>query len=74
MDGVIEMGAHGTYHVTLENGLPAICTARKMESLKLSLLPGDDIVVEIPALSLSPTETVKGRVIWRHKQPSQNKL
>jgi translation initiation factor IF-1 len=38
-----------------------------MESLKLSLLQGDEVVIEIPALALSPTEVVRGRVIWRHK-------
>lgn len=67
IDGVIDNGAHGIYHVSLENGLPAVVTARKMEALRLSLLQGDNVVVEIPALSMSPSEKLKGRIVWRHK-------
>lgn len=67
MDGTIETGAHGIYHLELTNGMASIATARKMESLKLSLLPGDRVVAEIPANSLNPNEKIRSRIVWRHK-------
>ena len=67
MNGKIESGAHGIYHLRLENEMTSVASARKMESLKLSLLPGDDVVAEIPANSLNPNETIRSRIVWRHK-------
>ena len=72
IDGELVSGAHGTFHVSLENQMECICTARKMEALKVSLLPGDRCVIEIPAGSMSPTETLRGRIIWRHRYLNQN--
>ena len=68
INGIIDSGAHGFYHVNLENKMNALCTARRMEALKLSLLPGDDVVIEIPANSLNPTERLNGRIVWRIKK------
>ena len=68
IDGLIEHTAHGTYNCKLENGLDAICTARKMENVRISLMPGDKVVVEIPASALNPNEErQRGRVVWRHQ-------
>ena len=72
IDGELISGAHGTFHVSLENGMDCICTARKMEALKVYLLQGDKCVIEIPAVSMSPTETLRGRIIWRHRYLNQN--
>ena len=67
LDGEVTSNAHGTYHVSLTNGLTAICTARKLENLKVGLMPGDVIVVEVPLLSLNPNEIIRGRVVWRKR-------
>ena len=68
IDGVIDHAAHGTYNITLENGMSATCTARKMENVRISLMPGDKVVIEIPTSALNPNEEKqKGRVVWRHQ-------
>lgn len=68
LDGVITKGAHGKYHVSLENDMNALATANKMNNLKIGLMEGDKVVVEIPLLSLNPNERVQGRIVWRYKQ------
>lgn len=66
INGVVEFGSHGTFHVTLENGMKCIATAKKLDYLKVGVLPGDPVVVEIPAVSLNPSDKfVKGRIVWR---------
>jgi len=67
IDGVVDSGAHGHWKVELENGMEALTTARKLEKIRVGLLPGDKVAVEIPALSLNPLEKVRGRVVWRYR-------
>lgn len=65
--------AHGIYHVNLENQLNVIATARKMEQLRVGLLEGDKVVVEIPAAALNPNEAhQRGRILWRYKVKKPN--
>jgi translation initiation factor IF-1 len=64
--GVIEKAAHGTYHLTLDNEMPCLATARKLDNFfHVSLMEGDLVYVEIDPLNLSNDEVVKGRIIWR---------
>ena len=65
--GYIQQSCHGIYHVDLENGMKCLATARKMDAyMKVNLLMGDKVVVEIPPESLSANEPkVRGRIIWR---------
>ena len=66
IDGLITNSAHGTYIVELDNGMVANCTARRMEHLRVSILNGDKVTVEIPTASLEPNaEYQKGRIVWR---------
>ena len=66
IDGLITNSAHGIYMVELDNGMVANCTARRMEHLRISLIDGDRVTVEIPTASLEPNAThQRGRVIWR---------
>jgi len=67
MNGEVTSSCRGSYKVTLENGMSSMCTARKMDSyLKVSILVGDIVVVEIPPESLNPKEKyILGRIVWR---------
>ena len=67
LSGTIEKQAHGFFHVQLENDMTCLCTARRMQSRHISLMLGDKVVVEIPLLGMSPGETLKGRIVWRHR-------
>ena len=67
MDGVVESGAHGHWKIKLDNGMNALATARKLENIRINLLPGDKVTVEIPALGLNPKEVIRGRIVWRYR-------
>jgi len=67
IDGEVRKGAHGMWHVSLDNSMNALCTARKMDNLKIGLLEGDQVLCEIPLLSMNPSETLRGRIVWRHR-------
>ena len=66
--GVITKVAHGTYKVNLESGIETINTARRLDTfLKISLIEGDIVYVEIDPLNLTPGEVVRGRIVYREK-------
>ena len=66
--GTVTKVAHGTYKCIHENGLETINTARKLDTyLKISLIEGDQVFVEINPSNLSPSETVRGRIVFREK-------
>ena len=68
MEGLIEQSAHGIHNVELDNKLKAVCTARKLDSIRVSLLPGDRVVCEIPTAGLEPgASKLKARIVWRIK-------
>ena len=67
LNGVISKQAHGVFHTDLENGMTAICTARRMANIKISLMLGDKVVVEIPTATLNPNEQLRGRIVWRQR-------
>ena len=68
LDGEITLASHGKYIVDLaDTPLEAICTARRMEKLRIGLMQGDVVTVEIPLLSMEPnSKRVHGRLVWRH--------
>ena len=68
IDGVVDKAIRGTYHVTGSNEMSFLCTARRMESLRVSIMPGDNVVIEIPLLGLEEgSEKQRGRLVWRYR-------
>lgn len=69
MEGVIEYHAHGKYKVLLENGMDCLATANKLDFLKVNLLVGDNVLIEIPTSGLSPDSRYKvsGRIVYRSR-------
>ena len=68
INGVVTQNAHGFSHVELENEMLAVCTSRKLDAAKISILMGDSVVVEIPTAGLEPGATrIKGRIVWRFR-------
>ena len=68
IDGIISNSSHGIYIVELDNEMKANCSARRMEHLRVSILDGDKVTVEIPTASLEPNaEYQRGRIVWRTK-------
>lgn len=67
IDGTIEHSSHGFHKVAMENGMEALCTSRRMENLRVGLLAGDRVVVEIPTATMNPNERIRGRIVWRHR-------
>tara|TARA_B100001059_G_scaffold66368_1_gene62867 strand:+ start:5662 stop:5985 length:324 start_codon:yes stop_codon:yes gene_type:complete len=65
LNGVVTFSSRGVYKVLMDNDMEAICTASKMDHKRVGILPGDNVSVEIPAVSLSPGCAVKGRIVWR---------
>lgn len=66
INGVVDQGSHGTFKVTLENEMSCVATAKKLDFLKVGVLPGDPVVCEIPAAGLSPSDKfVRARIVWR---------
>lgn len=66
--GVIDKAVHGIYHVTGENEMQFICTARRMEALKVGLITGDKVCIEIPLLGLEANaERQRARLVWRFR-------
>lgn len=52
----------GEFKVTLENGIEITAqVSGKMRVNRISILPGDEVEVE-----LSPYDLVKGRIVYRH--------
>lgn len=72
VDGEVTLATRGVFKVQLDNGLECVASARKMEQLRVSLLPGDRVTCEIPALGLNPNEQIRGRIVWRFKNNPQN--
>lgn len=70
IDGLVTHSCRGKHKVDLENGMKAITTASKMDHRKVSILIGDKVLVEIPALSLSPNGNINGRLVWRYRKLS----
>lgn len=70
MEGAITKACRGTYFVNLSNEMECLATARKMDSyLKVSLLEGDKVTVELDPLNFSQgEEKVRGRIIWRNNR------
>jgi translation initiation factor IF-1 len=66
VDGRITSTSRGLYHIQLEDGLVALCTARKLEHKRIKLLIGDRVCAEIPVSSISP-DRIRGRLVWRFK-------
>lgn len=66
-DGVIQHAAHGTYKILCDNDIEVLGKSSMLDYRKVSLLVGDRVTVEIPALSLSPDDRVKGRVVFRYR-------
>jgi len=68
MVGEVSTSCRGSYKVLLENGMECVATARKIDSyLKVTILVGDTVTVEIPTASLSPNEKyIRGRIVWRN--------
>lgn len=66
LNGEVSLSCYGIHHVLLQNGLKCICTSRKMDKLKIKILVGDVVTVEIPMSSLSTIDDLKGRVVWRN--------
>lgn len=67
LNGEIKNSCRGTYKVMLDNGMYAICTASKMDHRRISLIVGDTVTAEIPALGLSPDGPIRGRIVWRSR-------
>ena len=68
-NGVITSASRGYYFVELDNGMEAILTSRKLEKLRVSLLPGDEVVAEIPTAGFESNATrLRGRVCWRFRK------
>lgn len=58
---VIEALPEAKFRVELENGKEVLChLAGKMRIYKISILPGDKVLVE-----LSPYDQTRGRIIYR---------
>jgi translation initiation factor IF-1 len=70
MEGAITYHAHGKYKVLLDNGMDCISTANKLDFLKVNLLIGDRVLIEIPTSGLSPDGKykVQGRIVYRFRQ------
>lgn len=67
IDGEISHAAHGIYKVEADNGMEIITTSSMLDHRKVGLLMGDRVTCEIPALSLNPTDKIKGRIVFRHR-------
>ncbi len=65
LNGEVTFTSRGVYKVWMVNDMEAICTASKMDHKRVGILPGDNVTVEIPAVSLSPGCPVRGRIVWR---------
>jgi len=65
LNGEVTFSSRGVYKVAMENGMESICSASKMDHKRVGILPGDNVTVEIPAVSLSPGCPVRGRIVWR---------
>lgn len=64
--GEIMSGCRGTHHLNLENGMTCLATARRLENhLRVSLMVGDRVYVELDPQHLNPAETLRGRIVWR---------
>lgn len=60
---IIEIISGGKYKVKLENDLEIVAqVSGKMRVNKISILPGDQVDVE-----LSPYDLTKGRITYRHR-------
>ena len=68
INGVIEKSTHGIYHVTGENEMQFLCTARRMEALKVGLMPGDKVAIEVPLLGFeSGAVRQRARLVWHYR-------
>ena len=68
MDGVVESHAHQFFKVRLKNGIETLCTAKRLEHMRVGLMTGDKVVAELDPLNFSQGETtLKGRLVWRYK-------
>lgn len=67
VDGLIEHSSHGFHKVAMDNGMESLCTSRRMENLRVGLLAGDRVVVEIPTATMNPNERIRGRIVWRYR-------
>ena len=68
INGTIDKAVRGIYHVTGENEMHFLCTARRMESLKVGLMPGDRVVIEVPLLGLEAgCDRQRARLVWRYR-------
>lgn len=65
IDGTVEHNAHGLYNIKLENGMNCVATASKMDHYRVLIMIGDKVTVEIPMNTLSPTNKIRGRIVWR---------
>jgi len=68
INGCIDKAVHGIYHVTGENEMQFLCTARRMEALRVGLMQGDKVVVEVPLLGLEAgADRQRARLVWRFR-------
>ncbi len=71
IEGVVsELLPDGRYRVTLENGHSIIAyTGGKMRKNRIRTLAGDRVTIE-----MTPYDMTKGRVIFRHKDESAQRV
>ena len=65
LEGVVTLNSRGNSKVILENDLECLCSYSKLKHRRITLLVGDEVLVEIPVLSLAPGEKLRGRIVYR---------
>ena len=68
LEGVVESSSRSFYFCKGENGMDFLCTSNKLDNLRIKVITGDRVVIEVPLLALEPdAERQRGRIVFRYK-------